>query len=125
MNKIDPVSIGQKIFCVTASRRFTTLKAIVVMTPAYTLTGSRISGGMPGQSHHKNPARNPTNGNTHHGWLRNVKPPSLSLPAMKYWDLDPERRAALRLAWNQPVRWPAYALAGVALLGLALSLRRR
>lgn len=61
----------------------------------------------------------------HHGWLRNVKPPSLSLPAMKYWDLDPERRAALRLAWNQPVRWPAYALAGVALLGLALSLRRR
>jgi hypothetical protein len=32
---------------------------------------------------------------------------------MKYWDLDPARRATLRVAWNRPVRWPAYALLAV------------
>lgn len=46
----------------------------------------------------------------HHGWLANVKPPALSLPAMKYWAVAPARRAALRAAWNRPVRWPAWAL---------------
>jgi len=32
----------------------------------------------------------------------------------KYQDIDPALRAAQRSAWNQPVRWPAYALAGAA-----------
>ena len=58
----------------------------------------------------------------HHGWLTNVKPPSLSLPAMKYWDLDPERRAARRVAWNRPVRWPAWALLGI--VGLLVAIQR-
>lgn len=60
----------------------------------------------------------------HHGWLANVKPPSLSLPAMKYWDLDPDRRATLRVAWNHPVRWPAYALLGIVGLLVAVQTRR-
>lgn len=54
----------------------------------------------------------------HHGWLANVKPPALSLPAMKYWAVAPERRAALRAAWNRPVRWPAWAL--LAVIGIAV-----
>jgi oligopeptide transport system substrate-binding protein len=61
----------------------------------------------------------------HHGWLGNVKPPSLSLPAMKYWDIDPAQRADRRVAWNVPVRWPAYVLVGLVAVGLAYSWRRR
>ncbi|MBX3027004.1 peptide ABC transporter substrate-binding protein [bacterium] len=61
----------------------------------------------------------------HHGWLANVKPPSLSLPAMKYWDLAPGPRAALRLAWNRPVRWPAYVLLGLVAIAIVPSVRRR
>jgi ABC-type transport system substrate-binding protein len=38
----------------------------------------------------------------HHGWLANVVPTSMSLPTMKYWDLDPARRAERRRAWNRP-----------------------
>jgi ABC-type transport system substrate-binding protein len=46
----------------------------------------------------------------YHGWLRNVKPFGMSFPTIKYRDMDPEARAERRLAWNRPVRWPAYAL---------------
>ena len=60
----------------------------------------------------------------HHGWLANVKPPSLSLPSMKYWDVDPDRRAALRIAWNHPVRWPAWALLAVVALAVLPSVWR-
>jgi ABC-type transport system substrate-binding protein len=50
-----------------------------------------------------------------HGWLRNVKQFGMSNPMVKYYDVDPELRARMRAAWNQPVRWPAYALgAGLA-----------
>ena len=45
-----------------------------------------------------------------HAWLRNVKPPGLSSPAVKYTDLDPALRAELRASWNQAVVWPFYAL---------------
>jgi ABC-type transport system substrate-binding protein len=47
----------------------------------------------------------------YHSWMRNVKPAGLSLPAAKYLDLDPAQRKQLRDWWNQPVVWPAYALA--------------
>jgi ABC-type transport system substrate-binding protein len=51
----------------------------------------------------------------YHAWLENVKPFGMSFPTIKYRDLDPERRAALRREWNEPVVWPAWALAGVAI----------
>ena len=64
-----------------------------------------------------------------HGWLHGVKPSGLSVPVWKYQDVDPAERAARRAAWNAPVRWPAYALAGalVALLapGVAAWWRER
>lgn len=60
----------------------------------------------------------------HHGWLGNVKPPSLSLPAMKYWDVDPALRAERRVEWNRPVRWPAYVLVGLVVIGVVQGLRR-
>jgi ABC-type transport system substrate-binding protein len=53
-----------------------------------------------------------------HGWLRNVKQFGMSNPMAKYYDVDPALRARSRAAWNQPVRWPAYALAA----GLALAM---
>ena len=46
-------------------------------------------------------------------WVYNVKPMGISIPTLKYRDVDPEKRAALRAAWNRPIRWPAYALAGL------------
>jgi len=64
-----------------------------------------------------------------HGWLANVKPTGLTVPVFKYYDVDPAPRAAARQAWNRPIRWPAYALAGAfaALLapGIATYLRER
>ena len=44
----------------------------------------------------------------HHGWLANVKPSGLSIPTYQYVDIDVERRAALRLEWNEPIVWPLY-----------------
>ena len=54
-----------------------------------------------------------------HGWVHNVKPAGLSLPTARYIDIDPELRSRRRAEWNQPVRWPAYALVAVALAILA------
>jgi ABC-type transport system substrate-binding protein len=54
----------------------------------------------------------------YHEWLRNVKPAGMSIPTAKYLALDPAARARLRSTWNQPVLWPAFALAA---LGLALA----
>jgi ABC-type transport system substrate-binding protein len=53
-----------------------------------------------------------------HGWLRNVKPSGMSIPIWKYYDVDPAPRARARTAWNEPVRWPAYALAGLGAVAL-------
>ena len=46
-----------------------------------------------------------------HGWLANVKPAGISNPTLKYRDLDVVARRDAREGWNQPVMWPAYALA--------------
>jgi ABC-type transport system substrate-binding protein len=62
-------------------------------------------------------------------WLHNEKSPGLSIPVAKYLDIDAEQRAALRSAWNRPIRWPAYAAAGLVLLvvgpGIFTYLRER
>ena len=57
-------------------------------------------------------------------WLRHAKPSALTLPTEKYLDLDPAMRASLRTAWNAPVRWPAYALVGLAAAFVAPAARR-
>jgi oligopeptide transport system substrate-binding protein len=63
------------------------------------------------------------------GWLHNAKATGLTVPIWKYYDVDAAMRAERRVVWNQPVRWPAFALAGlgVALLvpGVATYLRER
>lgn len=48
-----------------------------------------------------------------HSWVENVKPAGLSLPAIKYRDLDPDERARKRAEWNEPVLWPAWLLLGL------------
>ncbi len=64
-----------------------------------------------------------------HGWLRGVKPAGISNPTSKYRDLAPALRAEERAAWNQPVIWPAFALAflavAVALPGVVTFFRER
>ncbi|HWZ92772.1 MAG TPA: ABC transporter substrate-binding protein [Polyangiaceae bacterium] len=45
-----------------------------------------------------------------HAWVHNVKSAGLSVPTLKYDDLDPKIRHDKRAAWNKPVVWPAYAL---------------
>ncbi|MGE3496288.1 MAG: ABC transporter substrate-binding protein [Candidatus Binatia bacterium] len=59
-----------------------------------------------------------------HAWLHNVIPPSLSLPTMKYWDIDPATRARQREKWNRPIRWPAYAIGIAAVLAVIPAARR-
>jgi ABC-type transport system substrate-binding protein len=57
-------------------------------------------------------------------WLQHAKPSALTLPTEKYLDLDPGARAELRAAWNQPLHWPAYALAAAAAAFIAPAPRR-
>jgi ABC-type transport system substrate-binding protein len=52
----------------------------------------------------------------YHAWVRNVKPMGLSVPTYEYRDVDPELRAEMRKAWNEPILWPAWVLALVAIL---------
>lgn len=65
----------------------------------------------------------------YHGWLSNVKPFGMSYPMLKYYDLDPAERRAMRRAWNEPVVWPLYALAGLGVMvvvpGVVTFLRER
>jgi ABC-type transport system substrate-binding protein len=64
-----------------------------------------------------------------HGWMRNVKPPGLSIGIAKYVDIEPTERARMRTAWNRPILWPGFALAVAAVLvavpGIATLLRER
>jgi len=53
------------------------------------------------------------------GWLGNVKPNEMADNRLKYLKVDPERRAALRLAWNRPVLWPV--LLGMLLLAAVIA----
>ncbi len=57
------------------------------------------------------------------GWLSNVKQFGMSNPMVKYYAVDPELRAARRVEWNQPVRWPAYALGLSLVLGVLPAIR--
>jgi len=43
-----------------------------------------------------------------HGWFKNVKPAGLSIPTLKYRDVDEEARAESRARANRPVLWPVY-----------------
>jgi len=52
----------------------------------------------------------------YHAWVRNVKPMGLSVPTYEYRDVDPQLRAELRKAWNEPILWPAWVLALAAIL---------
>jgi ABC-type transport system substrate-binding protein len=65
----------------------------------------------------------------YHGWLENVKAFGMSFPTTKYRDLDVERRAELREAWNEPVLWPLYVIIvlaiGVLVPGVVTFMRER
>jgi hypothetical protein len=52
----------------------------------------------------------------------------MSYSTLKYLDVDPTLREEKQVAWNQPVTWPAWVLAGVAVaavLPAAVTIRRR
>jgi ABC-type transport system substrate-binding protein len=62
------------------------------------------------------------------GWMRNVKPLGMSFSTFKYQDVDAPLRAAKRLEWNRPIRWPLAALAvvlGLVLVPAIRTVRRR
>jgi peptide/nickel transport system substrate-binding protein len=58
-----------------------------------------------------------------HGWVYNAKPLGMSFSTLKYRDIDVPQRAAKRIAWNEPVTWPAWALAAIAAVVLAPAVR--
>jgi ABC-type transport system substrate-binding protein len=41
-----------------------------------------------------------------HTWLSNDKPNTMARNNIKYLRIDPQKRAELRAAWNQPLVWP-------------------
>jgi peptide/nickel transport system substrate-binding protein len=70
----------------------------------------------------------PKNYSLSHGWLANNKPSEMTDAALKYWRVDPARRAALRKEWNTPVVWPILLALGAlvaALMPAVVSYRRR
>jgi ABC-type transport system substrate-binding protein len=58
-----------------------------------------------------------------HGWVHNAKPLGMSFSTLKYRDVDVALRARRRLEWNRPVRWPAWALLGIAVVVCAPAVR--
>jgi hypothetical protein len=50
----------------------------------------------------------------HHGWQTNVKASGLSVPTLKYYDINAEQRRVERKSWNRPILWPALALGLIA-----------
>ncbi|HXK24186.1 MAG TPA: ABC transporter substrate-binding protein [Myxococcota bacterium] len=62
-------------------------------------------------------------------WVAPPKPVGMAFAVDKYRQVDPTLRTELRAAWNQPIRWPAYALAiatvAVVLPGIATWRRER
>lgn len=64
-----------------------------------------------------------------HGWVYNAKPLGMSYSTLKYRWVDAPDRARKRLAWNEPVVWPAWLLLGLAVIviapGIVAVLRRR
>jgi len=51
-----------------------------------------------------------------HGWLKHVRPPGLSIPTVKYHDVDQGLRAEKRAAWNRPILWPAFLVLAMVVL---------
>src|SRR5262249_59582196 len=58
-----------------------------------------------------------------HGWVHNAKPLGMSFSTLKYRDVDVALRARKRLEWNKPVRWPVWALLGIAAVVFAPAVR--
>ena len=55
-----------------------------------------------------------------HSWIANDKPNTMARNNIKYLQVDPQKRAELRAAWNRPVLWPlGLVLAGSGGLQLA------
>lgn len=49
----------------------------------------------------------------HHSWYHNIKPNVMANNTLKYKRLVPQQRAEKRYAWNKPVVWPLYFMAGL------------
>ena len=58
-----------------------------------------------------------------HGWVHNAKPLGMSFSTLKYRDVDVPVRTAKRIAWNEPVTWPAWAMLAIAVVVLAPAVR--
>ncbi len=64
----------------------------------------------------------------HHAWIRNMQPNLMANNTLKYVRIDPELRAARRLAWNEPVLWPmglVGVLFGLSIVPAVIGYRRR
>ena len=59
----------------------------------------------------------------YHGWMKNVKShPLLSYPFHMY-DIDADKRASMRLQWNQAIIWPGFVLFGLMIAFIAPIIR--
>jgi ABC-type transport system substrate-binding protein len=59
---------------------------------------------------------NPKKYSLRHSWIANDKPNTMARNNMKYLRIDPQKREALRAAWNRPVLWPLAIIAAVLVI---------
>ena len=63
----------------------------------------------------------------YHKWMKHVKPHPITGSYMRYYTIDKDERARARRDWNQPVVWPAFALAAIVvafIVPAAISIRK-
>jgi oligopeptide transport system substrate-binding protein len=59
----------------------------------------------------------------YHSWLGNLKPNEMADNKLRYYRIDPARRAAARQEWNQPYVWPAFLFLLVIIAGTIPAIR--
>lgn len=70
----------------------------------------------------------PNSGGVYQQWVHNAKPSQMVRNAIQYLRIDPKVRVEKQALWNQPVWWPLWGLAALAMVGLLLvgrALRQR
>lgn len=62
----------------------------------------------------------PLSGGAWHGWVGNAKPTQMVRNTLQYYRIDSAQRATAIREWNNPVWWPLWLVAALALAGVGM-----